>query len=225
MALDSASDLYVAGSAEVNVWTSEPNAESPITNLYTTKFSEAFLTKRGGNDGSKKWTKNLGGGSFDSFTGVAWDGTNIWVTGTTTSGDFPGTTSIGGNDVLLLKFDQSGNNSASYRYGTTAGDSGKGLLSDGTDLYLTCTMGAAYEGQTFGGTADSALIKVNPGTGAVVWARFIGGSGSESIANAVLRGTILTVGGATFSPTFDGLTASTSGDGFLIQFATDGTKQ
>ncbi|MEO6884432.1 MAG: gliding motility-associated C-terminal domain-containing protein, partial [Bacteroidia bacterium] len=118
--------------------------------------------------GVRKWATYYGGSSFygDNGTSIFSDGANVWVTGATSSTDFPtmnagcnsyfqGTLGGGGEDVFLLQFSISGVRKWATFYGVDNENDGSYVSSDGTNVWLT---------------GDAKIVNgyptVNPGDGA-----------------------------------------------------------
>lgn len=138
----------------------------------------------------------LGGTGTDTVTAMAADSQgNLWVTGTTTSTDFPltaGSRKYAGNqDAFIAKISRFGDKLLfSTYFGGTSADVPTALAVDGAgDLYVTgytyspdlpVTNTAAQ--RVFGGGTDAFLAKFDGATGALRYSTYFGGLGSDAAA-------------------------------------------
>ena len=74
----------------------------------------------------------------DMADAICVDSTGVYVTGDT-SGDFPGWTNQGYEDVFVRKYDASGNELWTRQFGTAAGDFARGICADSTGVYVAGT--------------------------------------------------------------------------------------
>ena len=103
-------------------------------------------------NGTYKWSKTWGGSSEDSGTGIAVDSNNnVYVCGWTES------YGVGINDVLLLKYDSTGNFKWYKTWGTVIADDGNGICIHNDSIYIT--------GST---DTDAILLKYNT-SGTLQW--------------------------------------------------------
>jgi hypothetical protein len=149
--------------------------ETPVTdkmgNLYiagTTKGDlsgknigkrDGFLAKLDG-DGNTVWTKQFGTSDDDVIEWLAIDKTgNLFVTGYT-KGNLD-KKSNGKPDIIVVKFDTSGNIIWQKQYGSDSIDVGKSIMVDDKEnIYVTgATLGPL--GQKFFGKADAFLMKLD----------------------------------------------------------------
>ena len=182
----------------------------------------------------------LGGGGSDSGAGIAVDAAgNAYVTGETSSTDFPTTnpfkgTSGGGGDVFVAKLSSSG---STLLYSTYLGgsnfDSGVGIAVDAAgNAYVTGQTSSAnfptrnpFQG-TSGGNADAFLAELDSTGSALLYSTYLGGSGIDSATGiAVGNAGNAYVTGQTFSknfPTQNPLQAGLSGsdDAFVAKIDT-----
>jgi len=137
IAVDSAGAAYVTGWTESN--------DFPLMNPYKSVFNigtykEAFLTKLSPQGNSLSYSTYLGGGNSDQANKVAVNSSGAaYVTGFTSSTDFPSKNSLKGQDgrIFLTKFMPQGNALAySTRFGDSANERGEAVAVDGN--------GAAY---------------------------------------------------------------------------------
>ena len=122
------------------------------------------------------WSTRLGGGGDDQAFGVTADSFgNVYVTGDTTSANFPtvgGSTLAGGVDAFVTKIDANGQFILYSAFiGGTGTDAGRGIAVDSNfNAYLTgftnstdfpTTSGAFQESPQ--GDFDAFVVKLNPG--------------------------------------------------------------
>ncbi|QAY65095.1 SBBP repeat-containing protein [Paenibacillus protaetiae] len=137
----------------------------------------------------------LGGSGNDEPFGIAVDATgSVYVTGITTSTDFPLTpgavqTTFGGDrEVFVTKLNPSGTALVYSTYlGGSANDSGQNIAVDAEgNAYITgrtysdnfpVTPGAVQT--IFGGSSDVFVTKLNPTGSALVYSTYLGGTGHD----------------------------------------------
>ncbi|HEU0123575.1 MAG TPA: SBBP repeat-containing protein [Bryobacteraceae bacterium] len=186
----------------------------------------------------------LGGTLADEAKGIAADAAGAaFVTGTTASGDFPGTTrgiTFGGQDVFVAKLSPSGKTLEWATYvGGTGADQGMAIALDASgDLYVTgstastnfpVTAGAPQSGLSGGsGVTDAFVFKLSGNGQNLIYSTYLGGSRSDAgLAIAVDAAGAAYAGGRSESTDFpsttrDTLPARGAGDGFVTKVAADG---
>ncbi len=100
----------------------------------------------------RNWATYYGGNNMDYGASIQSDGVNVWVTGSTTSTNFPTHNPGGGayfqaqnagtsllNDIFILKFSIKGICNWSTYFGGYGNDYGNSIYSDGTHIWLTGT--------------------------------------------------------------------------------------
>lgn len=135
IAVDTNGNAYVTGATF--------SADFPVTNRSTIGgnggATDAFVTKLNGS-GARVYSTYLGGSNTDMGNGIAVDaGGNAYVTGATSSADFPvtdGSTLGGPSDAFVTKFDGSGARVYGAYLGGSAADEGDAIAVD--------TSGRAY---------------------------------------------------------------------------------
>lgn len=210
--------------------------------------------------GQVLWSKYIGGQNYDRAYAVEVDATgDIYIAGRaglgfpTTAGlqtSFQGTSnpsSYGKQNGFVTKLDSNGQIAWSTYLGT--GELVRDLAIDGNgSIYVPLVMAASssrtLDAQYFGGkllnsppssnTGDVGVAKIDAATGALVWARWIGGTGAEG-TNPSIR--VNAAGEAHLL--FDAASSSTTGlptvgavsqtnrsglqDAYLAKFAADGS--
>lgn len=179
----------------------------------------------------------------DEVRAVAADAAgNTYVTGSTVSVDFPGTTggqTNGGQDVFVAKLNASGRSLEWATYlGGTGTDTGMAIAVDASGVYVTGQTAStnfpitanAPQARLAGGSGitDAFVLKLAPNGRSLLYSTFLGGSQSE-LANAITvdaKGSAFVVG-RTDSTDFPATTKDTlpvrgGGDGFVTKLAADG---
>ena len=122
-------------------------------------FRDVFLTKYSA-DGTKAWTKLLGGSSTVAASALTTglDG-SIFVNGTT-YGALDGQTNSGLGDTFLTKYSADGTKAWTKLLGTSGSDTAYALTTglDGS-IYVSGTTDGALDGQTNSGGLDAFLTK------------------------------------------------------------------
>ncbi|MCT7959592.1 SBBP repeat-containing protein [Laspinema sp. D1] len=212
IAIDQAGNAYVTGVTLSN--------DFPILNAIQGNSSlsnQAFISKLS-NTGSLAYSTLFGGSSYDAARSIAADNNgNVFITGETTSSDFPLLNAIqptyGGTqnnfslslgDAFAVKLSREGQLVYSTYLGGNNDDGGLGIATDGNgNAYIT---GATYSNNlpiqnavqsSFGGVQDAFITKL-AADGNLVYSTYIGGTGSElgeSIAvdtnqNVYITGTV-----------------------------------
>ncbi len=191
-----------------------------------------------------EFARKYGGTSqTDLFNDVAVDSAgNAYVTGRTYSQDFPLVSSVfrgsggtnGTADLLVAKIDARGDMVWSAVIGGAAGEDGGRRIAIDADGYVyvagesqsadfPVTTGSAY-----GGNLDAVALELSPAGNALVFSRFLGGSGNDvAFGVSVAPDRSMWVSGFTSSDTFPLAAAldSTRGgqDGFITKLNASGT--
>lgn len=197
-------------------------------------------------DPTLNYATYLGGSAADEALGIAIDGTgNSYITGDTSSPNFPGTpTTIGnagGVEAFVTKLKPDG---SAILYSTLFGGSGDdfGLAiavdalgdafvagnTSSTDLHVS---GNAAQSVYGGGATDAFLAELNPAGSALLYLTYLGGAGQDDgFAVALDSAANAYIGGDTVSANYPGATGSlnlgnntTSFDGFVAKINTAST--
>jgi hypothetical protein len=183
------------GSAYVTGWTWSSDFPTTV-GAFDTIFegsSDAFVVKMNAPGTGLAYATFLGGSSGDGWdSAIAVDGVgNAYVTGSTSSSDFPTTTGAfdtshnGSSDAFVVKMNASGTELtyATFLGGSTA-DYGRGITVDGVgSAYVTGFTSSSDFPTTTGafdtshnGVSDVFVVKVNAGGTELAYATFLGGS-------------------------------------------------
>jgi hypothetical protein len=205
---------------------------------------DAFVTKLNSTGTALIYSTYLGGKDSDTATAVAVDATgDAFVTGTTTSPDFPVTatssstatpfqSTYGGNgDAFVTEILSDGSKLSYSSYlGGAGADSGQGIAVDGSgNVYIT----GSTQSNNFpvinplqpasGGGSDAFVTKVNFTGTALVYSTYLGGAGADvGQAIQVDNSGNAYVAGYTFStnfPTLNPYQAANAGTGTADAFA------
>jgi hypothetical protein len=240
---DGSGNVYVTGTADTTFPTTSGAYQQSFGGGGIIFRGDAFLSKFT-SSGSLSWSTYLGGGSYESGSGVTTDGSgNVYVTGRadttfpTTSGAYQ--TSYGGGfrDAFLSKFTSSGSLSWSTYLGGSNFDAGSGVTTDGSgNVYATGgaesgfpTTSGAYQGSN-SGDVDAFLSKFTS-SGSLSWSTYLGGFFDESGDGVTTDGSgnVYVIGSAdsTGFPTTSGAYQDSFGggrfDAFLSKFTSSGS--
>ncbi|HQU32287.1 MAG TPA: SBBP repeat-containing protein, partial [Candidatus Brocadia sapporoensis] len=197
IAVDGSGNAYVTGATWSDDFPTTPSAyQGTIT--AGAKDGNVFVTKintLGSGTSSLVYSTYLGGTDYDFSSGIAVDGSgNAYITGYTSSSDFPTTPSayqgnkIGFDVAFVTKLSPSGNSLVYSTYlGGSDGELGSGIAVDGSgNAYITGltdstnfpTTPSAYQGNLIG-YADVFVTKIDTlgsGTSSLVYSTYLGGT-------------------------------------------------
>jgi hypothetical protein len=182
-----------------------------------------------------------GGNSFEPMDGVPYNnGSDIFIaklnsTGTAlVSSTFIGGTGNDGVNFVSGVFDTQ--NMVESALGKNYGDQFRGdiitdrddnvfIASNSSSASFPVTTGGAFHG----GTHDAVVVKLMPDLSSIIWARFLGGSGTDAAYSIKLSGNEILVAGGTSSNNFNGMngykTTNAGGvDGWAARLSADGTE-
>ncbi|WP_192823092.1 SBBP repeat-containing protein [Rufibacter sp. LB8] len=231
IAVDGTGNAYVTGEFQ-------GNATFGSTTLTSNGEEDIFIAKYDAS-GTMQWARRAGNISDDSGRAIAVDGAgNVYLTGEMEGNVTFGSTtltSIGDEDVFVVKYDAAGTVLWARKAGGTDSEYGEGIAVDGSgNVYVT---GEYYGAATFGSTtlpignageADMFVVKYDA-AGNVLWARKAGG-GKDTYGNGITldgTGNAYVTGNFEEEATF-GTTRITSGgrqDLFLAKYNASGTVQ
>jgi hypothetical protein len=245
IAVDESGNAYVAGRTASSDF---PAASGPGYDTSHNGSVDAFVVKLDPSGTGLDYATFLGGRGNEYQEGLAVDGSgNAYVTGKTSSSDFPATpgaydTSLGGlDDAFIVKLSASG---TSLAYATFLGGSyyehGGGIVVDRSgNAYVTgrtysfnfpAASGPGYD-TSHNGDYDAFVVKLNPAGTSLAYATFLGGSdtdGGDGIAvdgsgNAYVTGGTRSsdfpaAGGPGYDTTHNGVS-----DAFVVKLNASGT--
>ncbi|WP_173977550.1 DUF4347 domain-containing protein, partial [Magnetospirillum sp. LM-5] len=201
--MDASGNTYVIGSFTGTV-DFDPGAGT--TSMTATGGSQDIFIQKLDASGALVWAKAVGGSSHDNATGIAVDGDgNVLVTGTFQGTvDFDpgaGTTNLvsywGTQDIFIQKLTSSGALVWAKSVGGSSYENAAGIAVDGDgSVVLTGTFSGTVDfdpgaGTTnlvsYSGTQDIFIQKLTS-SGALVWAKSVGGSSSEYAGDIAVDG-------------------------------------
>ena len=194
IAVDSAGNAYVTG---YTTSTDFPTMNPLQTANGGAGKADSFVTKINAAGSALVYSTYLGGGGDDYGHGIAVDSTgNVYVTGSTTSTDFPTMNPLqtanggaGKADSFVTKINAAGSALIYSTYlGGSGDDYGHGIALDSTgDVYVTGsttstdfpTMNPLQTANGGAGKADSFVTKINATGSALIYSTYLGGSGDD----------------------------------------------
>ncbi len=188
IATDAAGNAYVTGRTASTDFPATAGLDTAIGGT-----DDAFVTKLSP-AGAVLWSTYLGGTGFEQGYGIAYaaTGTAVYVTGQTTSGDFPtpggfDTTLGGAQDAFVTKLNAAsgavlwstylGGNVDDTGFGVAADSSGNALIT-GTTSSTTGLAAGGYD-LTLTGASDAFVAKVLA-AGGFAFATYVGGDGADT---------------------------------------------
>jgi hypothetical protein len=219
-----------------------------LTGAYTgqVQFGSTLLTSVGSKDvfvacyrpasGTWAWATSGGGPGTEFSTGIATDGTRVYITGSFASNTgtrFAGQALAGaGNDDAFVAAYSASTGAGAWATsgGGTGTDAGAGIATDGTRVYVTgyftSNTGAGFAGQTLAGAGsfDAFVAAYAAGTGTGAWATSGGGTAVDVGYGIATDGTRVYVAGTFESNTSAGfagqaLAGAGSSDAFVAAYA------
>lgn len=193
IAVDNNGNAYITGETNSD---SYPQANPPFQHSRHGGY-DAFITELNSNGSGLIFSTFAGGGADDTGNGIALDSAgNIYVVGTTSSSDFPGTGSGfqrdyqgGVSDAFVLKYFANGSNIAWASFlGTHGTDEGNGVAIDPNgNVYIAGDTNSdqfpvtsdAIQGRR-GGRFDATLSVMDTNGTTLYFSTFFGGSGDDS---------------------------------------------
>ena len=181
------------GSAHVTGWTGSANfpTATPFDSSYN-MLNDAFVTKLSPAGTSLVYSTFLGGNSYDEGHAIAVDGVgSAYVTGLTSSSDFPTTTPFdstsNGYDAFVTKLSPAGNSLVYSTYlGGNNTDVGNAIAVDGAgSAYVTGYTSSSdfptaspFDG-SLNGLSDAFVTKLSPIGNSLVYSTYLGGSNQD----------------------------------------------
>src|SRR5262249_48918475 len=145
--------------------------------------------------GNVLWTSQVGSPDLDVAFGIAAGASGIYVAGVATAA-LPGQTALGWRDVVLLKYNTTGNLQWIRQFGTSDGDYGTCVAVDDTGVYIGGNTFSPLPGQASAGDMDTFVRKYDV-AGNVLWTRQYGTRGREESHGVTVDATGIYVTGNT----------------------------
>jgi len=190
IAVDTTGAAYITGLTQSGTFP----LMNPIQNV-TRGGDDVFVTKINPAGSAIVYSTYLGGSSGETGYGIAVDTTGAaYITGTTTSPDFPLMNPIQGvvngwqSEAFVTKINPAGSAIVYSTYlGGSSGEAGFGIALDTTGAaYITGRTGSLdfplmnpIQGAN-GGSYDAFVTKINPAGSAIVYSTYLGGSSGET---------------------------------------------
>ena len=236
IAVDASGNVYVGGSTSSNDFPATQNALQDVLG----GSSDAFVTVLNSTGSSLEYSTYLGGSAADDAYGLALDAAgNIYVAGSTASGNFPTLNPFQSTlralaNGFVTKLDPSQTGAASLVYSTylggTGSETGFGIAVDASNrAYVTgstvssdfpVTTGAFQT--TFGGARDVFVTELDSTGSALVYSTYIGGTATDEGHAIAVDGSGVYVAGfaaSTDFPTTNGYQSTKGGfaDAFVLK--------
>jgi uncharacterized protein (TIGR03437 family) len=220
IAVDSSGAAYVAGETK----SSDFPTLNPFQSIMGGGAGDVFVAKVDGSGSSLAYSTYLGGTGEDFANAIALDGGgNVYLTGGTTSGDFPVTnafqaTNLGVATGLVAALDPSGSSLlfSSYLGGSGAGTGSSAAGDTGNGIAMSCSAGLVVTGSTastnfpvtagafattyIGGGSDAFVARIAAGGTPVVAATGVLNSASNGVG-PVAPGSLVTMYGSALAVT------------------------
>lgn len=225
--------LAVAADPAGNVYVTGYTWGSVVPGVLNQGGTDIFVAKYGA-DGTLAWVRQLGTDMDDFGTGVAvrrngQDG--LVITGYSL-GVLHGTASSSNYnyDVVVVKFDQAGNEYWRRQFGTARSDVALGVaLSDSEDIYIAGHTQGSLDGVTMPGTTVDLFVASYDLAGTPRWVRQLGSTTDEFGTGVAVRRDrpegpdLVYVSGYTFGA-LDGNVRAGSYDAVLVKYDGAGTR-
>jgi hypothetical protein len=187
---------------------------------------DIFVAKYDKTAGARQWVKQRGAtGTHHYAQGVAVDGSgNVYVAGYS-GGSIDSQAYSGNYDIVLMKFDSSGNWAWTKLFGTSDTDIAYGIATDSSNnIYLTGSTRGALGG-TNQGEEDVFLMKCDS-AGNQIWARIVGTTADDIGYGASFNtsDSHIYVTGYT-AGNLDGNISTGGRDVFLLKYDTSGVRK
>ncbi len=206
IAVDAAGAAYVTGHTFSADFTAGCTVPCTVLDANRGGSFDAFVTKLDPTGSMLLYSTYLGGSGTEDGVGIAVDTAgSAYVTGSTSSSDFPTTTGAfqtnfggGPSDAFVAKLDPTGSMLVYSTYlggsaatGGDGGEAGIGIAVDATgaayvtgqtasDFIAGCTTPCTVLDGTLGGTDDGFVAKLDPTGSMLVYATYLGGSSGDA---------------------------------------------
>ncbi|MBE9073063.1 Calx-beta domain-containing protein [Microcystis sp. LEGE 08355] len=143
--------------------------------------ADAFIAKYNAS-GSQTWVKQFGTSKDEYGFGISTDSIgNVYVTGSTYLGSFPGNSNLGGGDAFIAKYNASGSQIWIKQFGTSLSENASNITIDNTDnIYLSGTTQGSLPSNSNLGGEDAFIAKYNA-SGSQIWIKQFGTSDVDTL--------------------------------------------
>jgi hypothetical protein len=214
IAIDSSGDIYITGGTDSNL---DGHTNSGCHDIFIAKYSSS---------GDKLWTKLLEASSCDYGYSIVVDSSdNIYMIGYVYT-DFDGNTNSGLTDIIIAKYDSSGNSIWSRLLGGANYDGGYSIAVDNSssNIYISGYAYGTIDGYNVSGERDVVIAKYSS-SGDKLWSDLLGGDSMDMGSSLVLDSSDnLYIAGATSSSSFDGNANIGSNDAFITKYSSSGSR-
>jgi FIMAH domain-containing protein/beta-propeller repeat-containing protein len=200
VAITSTGEVIVAGSSASSDF---PTTTGALDRTYNGGGFDAVISKFDSTGATLLFSTYLGGSGDDTAEGMAIDGAgNVYITGRTTSHDFPTTPGAynrtfngGATDLYVAKLDPTGSSLVYSTYiGGSDTDLGLGIaVSSSGEAYVTGTTlssdfpttAGAFDRTFNGGGQDAFVARLNAAGSQLVYSTYIGGATSVDVGERI----------------------------------------
>ena len=198
-------------------------AKNTFNSVSVTGGKDLFLTKYN-TSGTHQWSKLLGSTSDDVGNEIVMDSSgNLYITGYT-EGILDGGSTSGERDLLITKYDSSGNKSWAVQVGNTRSEGRSIALDSSNNVYVAGYAYGDFDGNSNIGGSDVVIVKYNS-SGVKQWA-YQYGTTSDDFGEGIAvdsSGNLYVTG--TTSGNFYGNVNAGSSDVFLMKLNSSGVVQ
>jgi hypothetical protein len=215
IAVDSSGDAFVVGGTT--------STNFPLHSAYQSSYgggsSDAFVFELNPGGSSLTYSTYLGGSGTDVAFGVAVDSSGAYITGSTSSTDFPGTSAStlqhvyggGSSDAFVTKLSTAdtlvystylGGSGLDLGGGIAVDSSGNAYIAGSTESSSDFPLHSALYATFAGGTSDAFVTVINPTGTAYIYSTYLGGSGADAGDGIAVDSTGAYVVGTTESTDF-----------------------
>jgi hypothetical protein len=234
IAVDSSGNVFIAGESSS---TNFPGLSSPATAKGGAHY--AFVTKLD-STGVQKFTTFIGGNMDDAATGIALQGTNIFLVGNTQHlSGFPTTVTVGplgGQDAFVAELSSSGTLTATTVFGGGVNDTAEAIAIDSIGNIYVVGETSSTDFPTLNpfqsvnnGATDAFITKLTSVTSATLsFSTYLGGANDDLATGVALdNSNNVYISGITGSSGLENPASSTFGgneDGFVAEFNSTGSE-
>ena len=209
--MDAVHDIWVSDIGEVYV---AGSTEGTFSNETHVGVRDAFVSKISVT-GVMLWTHQYGSDGNDAATGLAYDGTYLYVTGYAHAA-LNEETGPGSLDFFVMRLTQAGQHAQTRLYGGWSVDQGAAITFDGQDLLVVGSANVDWGGTASCGLSDAMVIRVDRSDLTPIWHQRYGSSESDYPYAVWSDGTDTYVSGRTLGA-FNGQSHLGASDGFLLK--------